>query len=234
MATCPFQQRAARYTNPRVCVKDLCQGFGYSTSMFVWMAASSPVQEPPDPKLVAAARKAVEKHGYAGLTLERIAAEADVSRVTLHRRGHSKDEIFNALVVQVREEHRDALWPALTASGAGADRLRLAVTTICDMCERDLAVLLAMRAHLDAIAHGADAPEAQSSSIVAEPLQVLARDGIADGSLRGGDPEELGTMLVNWAGWTYVNLRTSYGWKARRARSVVVDQLASALEARGG
>ena len=88
-------------------------------------------KEPPEPKLIARPpARQMEKHGYAGLTLERIAAEADVSRVTLHRRGHSKDEIFNALIVQVREEHRDALWPALTASGDGADRLRMAMTKV--------------------------------------------------------------------------------------------------------
>jgi|KBSSwiStaDraftv2_1062776.scaffolds.fasta_scaffold741932_1 AcrR family transcriptional regulator len=188
-----------------------------------------PPKEPPEPKLIEAARKAIEKHGYAGLTLERIAGEAEVSRVTLHRRGHSKDEIFNALVVQVREEHRDALWPALTASGDGADRLRMAVTKVCDMCERDLDVMLAMRAQLDAVAHGAKGPDPQTNWIVAEPLQVLARDGIADGSLRDGDPEELGALLVNWAGWTYVHLRTAFAWKPRRARSVVVEQLIGAL-----
>jgi AcrR family transcriptional regulator len=182
--------------------------------------------------LIAAARKAVENHGYSGLTLERIAGEADVSRVTLHRRGHSKDEIFNALIVQVREEHRDALWPALTASGDGAGRLRLAVAKVCDMCERDLLVMLALRAHLDAVAHGAVGPDLQTNWIVAEPFQVLARDGIADGSLRDGDPEVLGALLVNWAGWTYVHLRTAFGWKPRRARTAVVDQLGLAFAAK--
>lgn len=195
------------------------------------MNARSTVKDPPEQKLLAATRRAVEKHGYAGLTLERIAGEAEVSRVTLHRRGHSKDEIFNALVVQIREEHRDALWPALTASGDGAYRLRLAVTKICEMCERDLVLMLALRAHLDAVAHGALGPEPQTNAIVAEPLQVLARDGIADGSLRGGDPEVLGALLVSWAGWTYVHLRTAFGWKQRRARTAVVDQLVLALGA---
>jgi AcrR family transcriptional regulator len=191
-----------------------------------------PAKEPPEPKLIAAARAAVEAHGYAGLTLERIAAEADVSRVTLHRRGHSKDEIFNALVVRVREEHRDALWPALTASGDGSDRLRMALNKVCEMCERDLDVMLATRAQLDAAAHGAKGPDPQSNWIVAEPLQVLARDGVADGSLRDGDPEVLAALLVNWSAWTYVHLRTAFGWKPRRAKTVVVDQLTAALGAR--
>ena len=151
--------------------------------------------------LLAAARKAVEKHGYAGLTLERIAAEADISRVTLHRRGHSKDEIFNALITQMFEEHRDALWPALVAGGNGAERLGLAVAKDCDLCERDLPLMLAARAQLDEAVHGEDGPiDQQPAWLVAEPFQVLARDGIADGSLRDGDPEVFGALMANWAG----------------------------------
>jgi AcrR family transcriptional regulator len=180
-----------------------------------------------EPKLIAGARKAVDKYGYAGLTLERIAAEADISRVTLHRRGYSKDEIFNALVAQMHEEHRDALWPALVADGNGAQRLSLAVAKVCDSCERDLLLLLAARAQVDAAAHGDVASDPES--IVAEPFQVLARAGIADGSLRDGDPEVFGALMASWAGSTYVNLRTTFGWKQRRARSVVVDQVAVAF-----
>ncbi len=196
------------------------------------MSARSPVKEQPDPRLIAAARKAVEKHGYAGLTLERIAAEADVSRVTLHRRGQGKEEIFNAMITQMFEEHRDALWPALVAGGNGAERLGLAVAKVCDLCERDLPLLLAARAQIDATAHGDIGPRSpQPIAIVAEPFQVLARDGIADGSLRGGDPEVFGVLMVNFAATTYVSLRTSFGWKQRRARSVVLDQVAVAFAA---
>jgi AcrR family transcriptional regulator len=184
-------------------------------------------KDSPEPKLIAGARKAVEKYGYAGLTLERIAVEADISRVTLHRRGYSKDEIFNALVTQMHEEHRDALWPALVAGGNGAERLSLAVAKVCDLSERDLLLLLAERAQLDAAAHGEATTEPQK--IAAEPFQVLARDGIADGSLRDGDPEVFGALMASWAGATYVNLRTTFGWKPRRARSVVVDQLTIAF-----
>lgn len=193
------------------------------------MSAQPPVKEPLDPTLIAGARKAVERHGYGGLTLERIAAEADVSRVTLHRRGHSKDEIFAALVTQMFEEHRDALWPALVNGGNGAERLNLAVAKVCDLCERDLMVLLAVRAQLDAEIHSEGGRAPRPSRLVAEPLQVLARDGIADGSLRPGDPEVFAALIANWAGSTYVNLRTSFGWKQRRARSVVLEQVATAF-----
>lgn len=188
-------------------------------------------KEPPEPKVVAAARKAVEKHGYAGLTLERIAREADISRVTLHRRGHTKEEIFSALATRMFEEHRDALWPALVADGNGAERLGLAVAKICDLSERDMSLLLAWGAQVDAAAHAATNSAHRPNSIVAEPLQVLARDGIADGSLRPGDPEVHAALMANWSGTTYINLRTMLGWKQRRARAVVVEQVAVAFAA---
>ena len=196
------------------------------------MSARPPVKEPLDPTLIAGARKAVERHGYAGLTLERIAVEADLSRVTLHRRGHSKDEIFAALITQMFEEHRDALWPALVDDGSGAERLNLAVATVCDLCERDLYLLLAVRAQLDAEIHAAGDAPPRPSRLMVEPLQVLTSAGIADGSLRDGDPEIYAALIANWAGSTYVNLRTSFGWKQRRARSVVLDQVAAAFARR--
>jgi AcrR family transcriptional regulator len=191
--------------------------------------SAEPAKEHLDPRVVTAARRAVEKHGYAGLTLERIAAEADISRVTLHRRGHSKDEIFSALITGMFEEHRDALWPALVAGGNGAERLALAVGKTCDLCERDLSLMLAMRAQLDEAVHAGTNPERQPNWVVTEPFQVLARDGIADGSLRDGDPEVFAALMATWTGTTYVNLRTMLGWRQRRARSVIVDQVGVAF-----
>jgi hypothetical protein len=80
--------------------------------------------------------------------------------------------------------------------------------------------MLAMRAHMDAAAHGANGPDPQTNWIVAEPLQVLARDGIADGSLRDGDPEVLGAVLVNWAaGPTSTSASPSAGSSAAPAAS---------------
>jgi AcrR family transcriptional regulator len=52
------------------------------------------------PDLLDAARGALERFGYAGATLERIAAEAGVSRVTLHRRGVTKDGLLAELVAR--------------------------------------------------------------------------------------------------------------------------------------
>src|SRR4029450_11246167 len=79
-----------------------------------------------DPEHLQAARRTFATHGYAGATIERIAAEAGVSRVTLHRRGVTKDGLLAELVARATEDYRAAMWPALTSEGSGAERLRLA------------------------------------------------------------------------------------------------------------
>jgi AcrR family transcriptional regulator len=59
--------------------------------------------------IVQGARRALELHGATGITLERIAAEAGVSRMTLHRRGVSKDDVLRELArrLEARVPRRD-------------------------------------------------------------------------------------------------------------------------------
>src|SRR3954454_6548095 len=84
-----------------------------------------------DPRLLEAGRRVFATHGYGGATVERIAREAGLSRGTLHRRGVSKETILAALAERGIEHYRAALWPALTAPGNGAERLRAALEGLC-------------------------------------------------------------------------------------------------------
>lgn len=187
------------------------------------------------PELVDGARRAFERHGYSGATLERIAAEAGLSRVTLHRRGITKDGLLGELVARATDDYRRLLWPALTAEGTGGQRLTVALDALCDASERHMALLLAVRTQSEAIFHRPDQQEALTRTVFTEPLERLLRDGIADGSLREVDPVESATVLFNMVGWTYIHLRTGHGFKPRRARSATLDLvlhglLAGALE----
>lgn len=182
----------------------------------------------PDARVIDAARAVLVKHGYGGLTLERIAEEAGLSRVTLHRRGLSKDQIFNALVAQTVEGYREAFWPALAADGTGAERLQIGLEATLDRTEANLDLLLAVRAQVDALYHqeeGADRPP----YTVVDPIELLVRDGVADGSLRESDPKETALLLSNWVGWTYVHLRTAHRIEAEDARSIVLRRVMQAL-----
>lgn len=176
-----------------------------------------------DPALLEAARRAFERHGYAGATLERIAQEAGLSRVTLHRRGVSRAALLAALVERATEDYRAALWPALTGARPAGARLEEALEALCAQAEEHMALLVALRAQSDAVFHRTDEAEALTRSVFTEPLERILRDGAADGTLREVDPIEMATVLFNLVGWTYVHLRTGHGWSAGRARAAVLD-----------
>jgi AcrR family transcriptional regulator len=168
------------------------------------------------------------KHGYAGLTLERIAEEAGLNRVTLHRRGLSKDQIFNALVAQTVQGYRDAFWPALAADGTGAERLQIGLDAMLEDTERNVDVLLAVRAQVDTLYHQDEDAERPAYTVV-DPIELLVRDGVADGSLRESDPKETALLLSNWVGWTYLHLRTAHRLEPKQARSLVLRRVMQAL-----
>lgn len=171
-----------------------------------------------DELLLEAGRRALRRHGWRALTVERIAEEAGISRATLHRRGVRKEDILAALTERATEAYRAALWPALTAPGTGRARLELALRALCDSAEDNLELLVALRSQTDAIFHEDDAEEALTRSVFTEPLERLLRDGIADGTLREADPVETATLLFNLVGWTYIHMRTGHRWTVEHAR----------------
>jgi len=183
-----------------------------------------------DDKLAHGARSALRRHGLAGATLERIAAEAGVSRMTLHRRGIGRPELLRALVDRMVEAERTALWPALTAEGDAASRLRLALEAECAVAEEHLDVLEAM----DAAARNDvfHAEDGLTRSEFVEPLRRLLTDGVQDGTLRSIDPAEDATVLFNLVGHTYRHLRSGHGWPSARARDAVLRVALEGVRAR--
>ena len=175
------------------------------------------------PELLEGARRAFAAHGYGGATLERIAAEAGVSRVTLHRHGVTKDGLLAELVARATEDYRRVMWPALTGSGTGAERLEAALAALCASAEEHMALLVALRAQSDAVFHRQDQEEALTRSVFTEPIEKILRDGMTDGSLRELDPIETATVLFNLVGWTYIHLRTGHGWGPERALRGTLD-----------
>ena len=179
--------------------------------------------------LLAAARRVFAEHGYGGATLERIATAAGVSRVTLHRRGVTRDGLLAELVAHATDDYRRTMWPALTADGSGAERLELALAALCQAAEEHMALLIALRAQSDAVFHQEEEEEALTRSVFTEPIERVLRDGIADGTVRDCDPIEMATVLFNLVGWTYIHLRTGHGWKPKRARRATLEPVLHGL-----
>jgi AcrR family transcriptional regulator len=179
-------------------------------------------------QFVDAAQRVFSTHGYTGATMERIAQEAGVSRVTLHRRGVTKDSLFGDLVASAIEDYRGDMWPILTASESGAARLGLALECLCAVTEAHMALLTAMRERADEVFHEGQR-EALTRSVFIEPFERLLRDGAMDGSLQETDAKETATVLFNMVGWTYIHLRTGHGWSKERSRRGVIAPLLNGL-----
>src|SRR3954447_10827291 len=164
-----------------------------------------------DQTMLEAGQRVLARFGYHGATAERIAEAAGISRVTLHRRGITKDTILAELSTRAVESYRAALWPALTGPGSGAERLEQALLALCEQAEENLELLVALRSQSDAIFHDSG-EEPLTRDVFTEPLERLLRDGAQDGSLRTTDFPETATVVFNLVGWTYVHLRTGHRW----------------------
>jgi AcrR family transcriptional regulator len=185
-----------------------------------------------DETLLTGAHRAIERWGYQQATLERIAAEAGVSRMTLHRRGITREGLLAALAERLETDYRAAMWPALTARGTGRERLAVALAGFTGAVEANLEVLNALaEAEHSAIFHD-EGPRGLTRPGFTEPIRRLLEDGVADGSLVAPDPEESATLLLNLVGWTYRHLRRGHGWSAERAREGVLRIALDGVSAR--
>jgi AcrR family transcriptional regulator len=191
----------------------------------------SPSGEVP-PHVVDAARHVLAQDGLAAATLERISAAAGVSRMTLHRRGVSKEGILQALAEALEADYRDATWDALVSRGSARDRLQTALGSLCEVTERNLGLLDGLSARTrDAIYHESGSPSL-TRKVFVEPLQRLLLDGVADGSLAPVDAEETATVLFNAVGHTYRHLRSGHGWSPERARRGILELAMSGVASR--
>jgi len=170
------------------------------------------------PQLIKAFRQALREYGWNGATMERIAAAAGISRVTLHRQKVSKQDFLEALVASATDGYRDAMWPILTSDAPASTRMEWALAALCALAESELELLIALRAQSDAVFHESEGPEQLTRSVFTEPLEKILRDGATDKTLTVGDPVETATVLFNLVGWTYVHLRTGHNWSPERAQ----------------
>jgi AcrR family transcriptional regulator len=166
-----------------------------------------------DGKLLDATVTVLGESGWDGLSLERVADRAGLSRVTLWRQGVTKETLIDGLLARLADDYRGAMWPVLTASGTGRDRLRLALDALCDVADRHLQLLLIS----DTIFH-----QVPLNSL--EPFVRILREGAADGTLRGSsDDGDAADVLFNTVCWSYVHLRARHRWPKSRARTAIAD-----------
>jgi AcrR family transcriptional regulator len=171
-----------------------------------------------------AARRLAGRNALASASMEDIAREAGIARVTLYRRGETRPAIVDALRRELAHDERELLLPILAGEGDARTRLTRALEAVCTTTEARADLL----AGIDAAARNAiyhePGEEALTRSEFVAPIVRLLRDGALDGSLRDfADPEEAATVLYNQVSWTYLHLRREHRWSAEHAARAVID-----------
>lgn len=201
--------------------------------------AESEVRPAFDARLVDAALAVLAEHGLAGLTLARLAEALGGSRMTLHRRGITREGVVARLGLLAVEEYQQAIWPAMTLAGTAADRLEQALRATCGVADKHAKLLVGLYSDDGGIFHDVEAAQPHehdaavaTRAVFVEPLARMLRDGAHDGTLICDDPDEMATVLFNQVGWTYLALREGQRWPPQRAADVVVRNALACVAAR--
>jgi AcrR family transcriptional regulator len=170
-----------------------------------------------DDEVREAAIAVLREHGWAGLTLERVAEASGRARSTLWRQGLTLEALLEALTGKLADDFQAALFPVLTSDGTGRERLRRGLEALCGLIDEHLPLLLAT----DEAFHQQPHPGQPADYL--RPFIAFLRDGAADGTLvPGDDVVEAADAVFNATAWPYVHLRGRHQWPAERARRVVV------------
>jgi len=183
---------------------------------------SSAVEE----RVVEGARRAIEDVGWQAATLEQIASASGLSRMTLHRHGLGREEIFALLGAAYEADFRATVGAACEEPGPAPTRLRCGLEAVCAATERHLPFLRGLDDESDTTLfhdHGVSRP----GYVV--PFEDVLRVGIEDGSFREVDVPRTAILLVNAADRTYRHLRVAHGWSTADA-SAPIDLLVRGLE----
>lgn len=170
-------------------------------------------------------RERLRDRDWSELTVEDLAQAIGLSRMTLHRRGIDKSVLLGQLAGRLGEEYREAVLPALVSSAAAAERLRTALSALCEVNERYLGVLDALGRTGAFVFHEEGNGPVLTKVTFTDALRRILEDGVADGTLRAGDPLEMATLLFNATGWTYRHMRSGHHWEPDRVREQVVTLL---------
>ncbi|WP_166351945.1 TetR/AcrR family transcriptional regulator [Phytoactinopolyspora limicola] len=139
--------------------------------------------------LLESAARGIAQHGYANLSLERVATQAGYTRGALYHQFAGKDELVLAVVGWVKETWAAEVGQVLTDHGNPADALLALARNHAIYCRRDVAaVLLNLRIEFDSQDHPVGRLIAESIDHIVTDCARLIEAGRTDGSIPQGPP----------------------------------------------
>lgn len=175
-------------------------------------------------------RDRLKDRDWREVTTEELAEAAGLSRMTLHRRGIAKEVVLGQLGRLLERDYRDAIFPALTASAPAGERLRRALGALCEVNERYLGLLDALGRASAFVFHDEGEGAVMTRSAFTSAVRRILEDGVSEGTMKVGDPEETATLLFNATGWTYRHMRLGHRWAPDRVRAQLVHLLIDGVQ----
>jgi AcrR family transcriptional regulator len=174
-----------------------------------------------DDDLYGATVAVLREVGWDGLTLDRVAERSNWARVTLWRKGITRESLRQGLLLRLAEDYRDAMLPVLTAGGTPRERLERTLHALCDVVDDHADVL----SFSDEMFHRAY--EAGNVPLpFLTPFIVALRDARAADLLRTeASDEDLADVLFNSVAWTYLHFRIRHKWPPKKARPLLFNTL---------
>jgi AcrR family transcriptional regulator len=164
------------------------------------------------------------------LALDELARSAGLSRMTLHRRGITREDILAALAEMLEREHQEAALPALSSLAPAPERLAMALRSACEIDERYLGLMEALHGQLPEIYHEPGDGEVLTRGPFIDALKRILQDGVTEGTLAvTEDLDETATLLFNATAWTYREMRNGHRWPPQKAQDRVVHLLIAGM-----
>lgn len=147
--------------------------------------------------LLEAAARGLSRDGYAGLALERVAAEAGYTRGALYHQFAGKEELALAVVEWVQRTWDAEVRSLATAAPGPVDALLALARGHVVYCRRDIArVMLALRVEFTGRQHPVGLAVGQIIRGLIDECAGLVAAGQADGSIPPGPVPEIASAYL--------------------------------------
>ncbi|GAB6088850.1 TetR/AcrR family transcriptional regulator [Spirochaeta dissipatitropha] len=152
--------------------------------------------------LLDAAERIFLQHGIASASLQMIAEEAGLSRVTLYKHFRGKDELVFAIETRIISEFERGAQEASNFEGSGFDRITAKIGAWTDYFMQNKAhfAFVGLFDHHYAVSYPNEELARQYRQVLTgfTHTQQLLESGIEDGSIRAGiNPKEMALFIGN-------------------------------------
>jgi AcrR family transcriptional regulator len=179
-------------------------------------------------EIMEATYRALCEHGYADLTMQRIAAESDVSKSALHYHYDTKEELLRAFLEHVADWFESRL---ACETADPAERLRTVVESIYDRAESDRGEYATALLEIKAQAPYDEAYRERLVTLDERLRRTVAdavRGGVEAGDFDEADPEEVARFVATVTNGAHAR-EVALGEHPAATRELVESYLEDAL-----